>query len=134
MVPGSAGHSGVAESKTGSTRRSCRRSETPIRFEWNARFSAIAWRLHTVTAVDGFRERAKSSALTAAERRQALVAIAFVDDPQAAHVMAELTLSDLPDVAAQAAWWMTYRKANDWRVYPVEGWVPAAPDTKPALD
>ncbi len=48
--------------------------------------------------------------------------------------MAELTLSDLPDVAAQAAWWMTYRKANDWRVYPVEGWVPAAPDTKPAVD
>ena len=85
-----------------------------------------------MTAVDGFRERAKSSALTAADRRQALVAIAFVDNPQAAAVMAELTVSELPDVAAQAAWWMTYRKANDWRVYPVEGWVPAAPDTKPA--
>ena len=27
---------------------------------------------------------------------------------------------------------MTFRKANDWRVYPVEGWVPAAPDAKPA--
>ena len=104
----------------------------PDPLKWDARFSSIAWRLHTVTAVDGFRERAKSGALTAAERRQALVAIAFVDDPQAAAVMAELTLSELPDVAAQAAWWMTYRKANDWRVYPVEGWLPAAPDTRPA--
>jgi putative membrane-bound dehydrogenase-like protein len=104
----------------------------PDPLRWSARFSAIAWRLHPVTAVDGFRERAKSSALTAAERRQALVAIAFVDDPQAAHVMAELTVSDVPEVAAQAAWWMTYRKANDWRDYSVEGWVPAAPDTKPA--
>jgi putative membrane-bound dehydrogenase-like protein len=104
----------------------------PDPLRWSARFSAIAWRLHPVTAVDSFRERAKSSALTAAERRQALVAIAFVDDPQAAHVMAELTVSDVPEVAAQAAWWMTYRKANDWRDYSVEGWVPAAPDTKPA--
>ena len=104
----------------------------PDPLRWDARFSAIAWRLHTVTAVDGFRERAKSGALTAADRRQALVAIAFVDDPQAAAVMAELTVSELPDIAAQAAWWMTFRKANDWRVYPVEGWVPAAPDTKPA--
>jgi putative heme-binding domain-containing protein len=104
----------------------------PDPLRWSARFSAIAWRLHTVTAVDGFRERATSGALSAADRRQALVAIAFVDDPQAAQVMAELTLSDLPDVAAQAAWWMTYRKANDWRAYPVDGWLPAAPDVKPA--
>ena len=99
----------------------------PIR--WDARFSAIAWRLHPVAAVDAFRARAGSRELSEASRQQAIVALGFINDARAAQAMADLTHSDLPDVAAQAAWWLTYRKANDWRTYPVDGWVATAADT-----
>ena len=57
----------------------------------------------------------RHSRLTVDARRQALVALGFVNHPRAAQAMADLTRSGLPDVAAQAAWWMTYRKTNDWR-------------------
>jgi putative membrane-bound dehydrogenase-like protein len=94
---------------------------------WDARFSAIAWRLHPPSAIEAFKARATSARLSADARRQALVALGFINDRRAAQAMAELTLSALPDVAAQAAWWMTYRKTNDWRAYPVDGWVAVRP-------
>ncbi len=99
---------------------------------WDARFSGIAWRLHPAAAIDAFTVRAASPRLTSDQRRQAIVALAFVDDPRAAQAMAGLTRNELSDVAAQAAWWMTYRKMNDWRGYPVDGWVASVPDVKPA--
>jgi putative membrane-bound dehydrogenase-like protein len=99
---------------------------------WDARFSGIAWRLHPAAAIDAFKARAASPRLTTDQRRQSMVALAFVDDPRAAQAMAELTLSGLADVAAQAAWWMTYRKMTDWRRYPVDGWVAGVPEVKPA--
>jgi putative membrane-bound dehydrogenase-like protein len=99
---------------------------------WDARFSAIAWRLHPPAAIDAFKARAASPRLPADARQQALVALGFINDPRAAQAMAELTLSELPDVAGLAAWWMTYRKTNDWRAYPVDGWVVGVPEAKPA--
>jgi putative heme-binding domain-containing protein len=46
--------------------------------------------------------------------------------------MAELTHSPNREVASQAAWWMTYRKTNDWHGYPVSGWTADAPEPKPS--
>ena len=40
--------------------------------------------------------------------------------------------SPLRDVAAQAAWWMTYRKTNDWHSYAVDGWTTTVADAIPA--
>lgn len=97
---------------------------------WDARFSAITWRLHPTAAIDALRARSASPRLSADARKQALVALGFVNDPRAAQAMADLTHSALRDVAAQAAWWMTYRKMNDWRGYPVDGWVVDLPEVK----
>jgi hypothetical protein len=44
--------------------------------------------------------------------------------------MADLTGSPLRDVATAAAWWLTYRKSNDWREYPVEGWAVAVTEER----
>ncbi len=99
---------------------------------WSARFSAVAWRLHPPSAIGAFKARATSARLSADARRQAVVALGFINDPRAAQAMAELTLSALPDVAGEAAWWMTYRKTNDWRAHPVEGWVVGAREETPA--
>ncbi len=100
--------------------------------EWDARVAGIAWRLHPVAAIDAFYARAGSATLSADARRQALVALGFINDPRAAQSMANLTHSVVRDVGAQAAWWMTYRKTNDWYSYPVTGWTPGAPEAKPS--
>jgi putative membrane-bound dehydrogenase-like protein len=103
--------------------------------QWDERMAALAWRLHPADAIDAFAARAASPQLSAGARQRALVALGFIDDARAAQAMAELTHSTLRDVAVQAAWWMTYRKSNDWHAYPVHGWIADAPETKPpALD
>jgi putative membrane-bound dehydrogenase-like protein len=99
---------------------------------WDVPLSTLAWRLHPTIAVDAFAARARSPRLTADARRQALVALGFIKDPKAARAMADLTRSELSDVATQAAWWIAYRKTNDWTDYPVDGWVPTAPATSAA--
>ena len=105
------------------------RESDPLR--WDARVSAIVWRLHPAGAIDALAERAGSAQLPAEARRQAVVALAFIDDPRAAQAMADLTHTAPPDVVEQAAWWMTYRKTNDWHAYSVTGWTIDAPVAKP---
>ncbi len=96
--------------------------------QWSAPFAAIAWRLHPPSAIEAFAVRAGSPRLSPDARRQAMTALAFIASPKAAQAMADLTSSALPDVASTAAWWMTFRKANDWREYPVTGWSAATVD------
>jgi putative membrane-bound dehydrogenase-like protein len=95
--------------------------------KWDRRTAAIAWRLHPATAIDAFVIRAGASTLTARERQQAIVALGFINDPRAAQAMADLTHSALRDVAGEAAWWMTFRRTNDWYRYPVTAWTADAP-------
>ena len=104
----------------------------PDPLAWSPKDADLAWRLHPASATDAFKARAGSGALSAGARAQALAALGFVNDPRAAIAMAELTGSAIRDVAAQSAWWMTYRKANDWRNYPVPGWVPSLAEGAPA--
>lgn len=101
--------------------------------EWDDRFAGIAWRLHPKAALDDLRERAESATLSAAERTRALTAIGFVDDAAAAHAMADLTRSALPDIAAQASWWLSYRATNEWRRYDLPDAAATAPPTPRAL-
>jgi putative heme-binding domain-containing protein len=98
--------------------------------QWSPSFARIAWRLHPAGAIDAFAVRAASSRLSASARSQAIVALGFVRDPRAAQAMARLTGSALPDVSSQAAWWMTYRKSNDWRTYEVDGWIVETSNTR----
>jgi putative membrane-bound dehydrogenase-like protein len=105
------------------------RQRDPLR--WDERMAALAWRLHPVDAIDAFAARAASTQLSAGARQEALVALGFIEDARAAQTMAQLTHSPLRDVATQAAWWMTYRKSNDWYAYPVNGWIADAPEAIP---
>jgi putative heme-binding domain-containing protein len=104
----------------------------PDPLAWSPRFANIVWRLHPASAVDALRVRAGGEGLPPAARAQAIVALGFIDDRRAAQAMADLTHSANREVAAQASWWMTFRKANDWRAYPVDGWLTAGPDDSPA--
>ena len=95
-------------------------AEDPLK--WDARFSRIVWRLHPVAAIDALKARAASPALPADSRREAIVALAFVNHPKAAQAMADLTRNSLQDVAVAAVWWTGHRRNNDWRSYAVAGW------------
>jgi putative membrane-bound dehydrogenase-like protein len=99
---------------------------------WDARFATIAWRLHPPSAIDAFAARAGASSLSPEARRQALAALAFVDDPRAAQAVARLTHDARRDVSEQAAWWLSYRRTNDWHRYPITDWVADAPAAKPS--
>jgi putative membrane-bound dehydrogenase-like protein len=98
-------------------------AQDPLR--WDARMAGLAWRLHPPPSVEAFAARAASPQLAAAARQQSIDALAFVNDRRAAQAMADLTRSSLRDVAAQASWWMSFRKSNDWSAYRVSGWTPA---------
>lgn len=74
----------------------------------------LAWRLHPAEAIEEMKTRAESSKVSAAERRKALTAIGFVKNRNAADAMIALSRSQLPDVASLAAWWVGFRKTNDW--------------------
>ncbi|MGH9309296.1 MAG: PVC-type heme-binding CxxCH protein, partial [Vicinamibacterales bacterium] len=100
----------------------------PDPLAWSPRFANIVWRIHPASAVDALRARAGAEGLSPAARTQSIAALGFVDHPRAAQAMADLTESANRDLAAQAAWWLAFRKTNDWRAYPVEGWSTAAAD------
>jgi putative membrane-bound dehydrogenase-like protein len=104
----------------------------PDPIAWDERVASIAWRLHPAAAIDAFKARAASPQLGADARRQALVALGFINHPRAAQAMADLTRSDLADVASEAGWWMTYRQMNDWRSHAVDGWAARVPEATPA--
>lgn len=84
--------------------------------EWDARFTALAWRLHPASLVPSWRERALDSALPADARLQSLDALAFTPGRDAPEAMLDLVLQ-LPKGAVQerASWWLRHRDGNDWR-------------------
>ena len=89
--------------------------------EWSDAFAWIAWRLHPVEAVNDFKLRALSSALTNDQRKLMLTALAFVKSREAAGAMIELAnTKDFP-MKDLTQWWLHNRKSNDWREYDVEG-------------
>jgi putative membrane-bound dehydrogenase-like protein len=89
---------------------------------WAPPLADLAWRLHPAAAIDAFTARAASPVLSRAARTQALTALGFVSHPRAAQAMADLSGGPPGEIATAAAWWLAYRKSNDWRDYTVEGW------------
>ena len=85
---------------------------------WTPTFAGIAWRLHPKVAIEDLKARATLPDLSESDRQQALTALAFVDDPKAAEAMRDLTEREPAELATQAAWWLQYRRGNDWHAYP----------------
>jgi putative heme-binding domain-containing protein len=72
------------------------------------------WELHPNASINLIKKRAQSPSLTANQRKEALTTIAFMNSPEAAHAMLDLTKSKLADVAQQADYWVGFRKTNNW--------------------
>ncbi len=88
--------------------------------EWNRQMGSLAWRLHPKEAINDLAMRAKDSSLPAKDRQAALTALAFINTKAAAGWMVALSKAKTPDVAEQAAYWLSFRQSNDW--YPLVDW------------
>jgi putative membrane-bound dehydrogenase-like protein len=87
--------------------------------DWDARFASLIWRLHPRRALMPLVLRAQSTRLDYAARKQAIDALAFIQDETAAKSMADLAQHGLEDLRDYAAWWSHFRGNNDWRAYGV---------------
>jgi putative heme-binding domain-containing protein len=85
--------------------------------KWSDAFAGIAWRLHAKAAIDAFAARAADSSLSLEQRKQAIVALAFINDEKSAEAMAELARTGADDLRPLATWWMTNRVNNDWKEF-----------------
>jgi len=82
--------------------------------KYTAAQSSILWELHPNASIKWIKKRAQSPSLTAGQRKEAMTTIAFMNSPEAAHVMLDLTKSKLAGVAQQADYWVNFRKTNTW--------------------
>ncbi|WP_080059727.1 PVC-type heme-binding CxxCH protein [Spirosoma aerolatum] len=82
--------------------------------DWDQRAANLVWELHPPSAVPLLKKRAESATLTAEAREQAITALAFIKTEPAARAMVDLAKSADKDVAAQATYWLEFRKGNDW--------------------
>lgn len=81
---------------------------------WDQKTANLIWELHPASAVELLERRAQGQTLTADSRRQAITALGFIKTPLAAKAM--IGLSKLADTttAKQAAYWVNFRRGNDW--------------------
>ncbi|HET9277039.1 MAG TPA: c-type cytochrome, partial [Flavitalea sp.] len=83
--------------------------------KWNKQMVHFAWRLHPSAAIDDLVSRATDSSLPSTDREAATTALAFIKDKSAVMAMIGLSRQKLPDVAEQAAYWISFRQGNDWQ-------------------
>lgn len=94
-------------------------SENPV--EWSEKFANLVWRLHPKSAVSNLKIRAISERMDDDSKRQAIDAIAFVNDREAVEAMIDLkNEAGNPLVQEWAGWWVNFKKTNDW--YPLRDW------------
>lgn len=81
---------------------------------WEEPWADLVWRLHPASAASALKTRAQAPALSWEEKKQALVALGFINDRAALGAMEELAGSGQPKVAERAQWWLDYRRTNEW--------------------
>jgi putative membrane-bound dehydrogenase-like protein len=82
---------------------------------WSDAFASLVWRIHPKSAIPALQERALSEGLSINSIRQAIDALAFINDRDAIAAMFDIQKLSIDDeVGELAAWWLNFRKSNDW--------------------
>lgn len=84
---------------------------------WSERFARIAWRLHPAAAIPAFLTRAMAPSLDADARRDALTALGFRPEREAAEAMLAVAQGGPEDLRALAAWWVRSNGEHRWREF-----------------
>ena len=82
--------------------------------KWSESLSRIMWRLHPSDAIADFETRASTDTLDLMKRLEAMTALAFIPEAEAARAMLRLTHNPNATVREQAAYWASFRQDNDW--------------------
>jgi putative membrane-bound dehydrogenase-like protein len=83
--------------------------------KYSAAQSGILFELHAKAAVKSIAIRANALSLSETQRKEAVTTLAFVNTPEAVNAMIKLSKSSIKDVAAQAQYWVSFKKSNDWQ-------------------
>lgn len=81
--------------------------------KWSDAFADIAWRLHPAAAVADLSIRAASTSLSHEQRKQALDALAFINQKAAADTMMDLAQTE-SSIKDDATWWLLNRATGNW--------------------
>lgn len=88
--------------------------------DWDDRFANLVWRLHPRAATKPLDIRANAGSLEYRRRKQAIDTLAFIQEQSAAESMLNLAIDGPEDLRSYAAWWINFRKHNDWKSFEVE--------------
>ncbi len=87
--------------------------------EWSDAFSMLAWRFHPPETIAAFSQRALADQLPLPVRRQAIDALAFIHNIDAAHALLDIALDEKIEspLREYAGWWIRHRRTNDWKAF-----------------
>jgi putative membrane-bound dehydrogenase-like protein len=85
--------------------------------QWSPAWAKLVWRMHPRQAVGDLQLRASSEQLSPEDRQEALTALAFIQDADAAKAMLALE-NEVPTAEKQQVqYWLQFRKTNDWQAF-----------------
>ena len=82
--------------------------------DWNSNMANLAWRLHPSESLPDLLDRVRDNSIPIKERLNAITAIAFINDRNAVSAMVELSKFPSKEVSEMAAYWLSFRRSNDW--------------------
>ena len=82
---------------------------------WSNTFASLVWRLHPKSAINALKERALAESLSPDLKKQAVDALAFINETEAVAAMLAIQKSSTDErVKEMSQWWLDFRKSNDW--------------------
>ena len=85
--------------------------------QWSTVWAKLVWRSHPRQAISDLRVRAASEKLSPLERQEALTALAFIQDAEAAEAMLALENEVSSAEKQQVQYWLQFRKTNEWQTF-----------------
>ncbi|MEM7386480.1 MAG: PVC-type heme-binding CxxCH protein, partial [Verrucomicrobiota bacterium] len=85
--------------------------------QWSDSFARIAWRLHPPSSVLAFTQRALADGLSEIARKDALTAIGYNENREAADAMLKIAGNTSGAIQSTALWWLLNRKDNAWEAH-----------------
>ncbi|MCH2062016.1 MAG: c-type cytochrome [Verrucomicrobiales bacterium] len=83
--------------------------------KWTTAFSNIVWRLHPEKSAPMLAKRAMAAGVSEAERKAAVVALAFISSKAGSDTMLTLAEKGSGRAKAEALWWLLNNKNHRWK-------------------
>ena len=82
--------------------------------KWSKAFADIVWRLHPEKSALMLAGRAMAAGITDAQKKAAVVAIAFIDSKIGSNTMLEIANRATGIAKAESLWWLLNNRNHRW--------------------